>query len=237
MTDAAIKALISQGVADALAEYEAHRSSGNDDDNHDSGSRRRTERALLVRENGIYIPHKQLHCHVPDQVCYIYSSWKCTNNLKVKGTDVVSYTQRFQELALMCGRMFLEEFDEVKKYVGGLPDLIQGSVMASKPKIMQDAIEFANDLMDQKICTFEERQAENKRKLDNENLAQQQAPKKKNVARDYSVRSGEKKEYAGTLSLGNKCKFYHNGPCIKYKNCKRVGYFIRDCRSLAAINN
>ncbi|GJW33608.1 hypothetical protein Tco_0053640 [Tanacetum coccineum] len=61
-------------------------------------------------------------------------------NLKVKGTDVVSYAQHFQELALMCGRMFLEESDEVEKYVGGLPDMIQGSVMASKPKKMQDAI-------------------------------------------------------------------------------------------------
>ncbi|GJS80394.1 putative reverse transcriptase domain-containing protein [Tanacetum coccineum] len=30
-------------------------------------------------------------------------------NLKVKGTDVVSYNQRFQELALMCARMFPEE--------------------------------------------------------------------------------------------------------------------------------
>ncbi|GKG02019.1 hypothetical protein Tco_0306724 [Tanacetum coccineum] len=38
-------------------------------------------------------------------------------NLKVKGTDVVSYTQHFQELALMYGRMFLEESDEVEKYV------------------------------------------------------------------------------------------------------------------------
>ncbi|GJR09562.1 putative reverse transcriptase domain-containing protein [Tanacetum coccineum] len=36
-------------------------------------------------------------------------------NLKVKGTDVLSYNQRFQELALMCGRMFLEESDEVEK--------------------------------------------------------------------------------------------------------------------------
>ncbi|GJZ30952.1 putative reverse transcriptase domain-containing protein [Tanacetum coccineum] len=62
-------------------------------------------------------------------------------NLKVKGTDVVSYTQRYQELALMRGRMFPEESDEVKKYVGGLPDMIQGSVMASKPKTMQEAIE------------------------------------------------------------------------------------------------
>ncbi|GJY26664.1 RNA polymerase beta subunit, chloroplastic [Tanacetum coccineum] len=33
-------------------------------------------------------------------------------NLKVKGTDVVSYTQRFHELALMCGRMLPEESDQ-----------------------------------------------------------------------------------------------------------------------------
>ncbi|GJT25680.1 hypothetical protein Tco_0895617 [Tanacetum coccineum] len=45
MTDAAIKALIAQGVVDALAEYEAHRSSGNGDDSHDSRSDRRTEHA------------------------------------------------------------------------------------------------------------------------------------------------------------------------------------------------
>ncbi|GJV00300.1 putative reverse transcriptase domain-containing protein [Tanacetum coccineum] len=78
-------------------------------------------------------------------------------NLKVKGTDVESYSQRFQELALMCSRMFPEESDEVEKYVGGLSDMIQGSVMASKPKKMHDAIEFATELMDQKICTLAER--------------------------------------------------------------------------------
>ncbi|GJW17811.1 putative reverse transcriptase domain-containing protein [Tanacetum coccineum] len=44
-------------------------------------------------------------------------------NLKVKGTDVASYTLHFQELALMCGRMFHEESDEVEKYVGGLPNM------------------------------------------------------------------------------------------------------------------
>ncbi|GKE47913.1 hypothetical protein Tco_1479171, partial [Tanacetum coccineum] len=39
---------------------------------------------------------------------------------------------------------------KVEKYVRGLPDMIQGSVMASKPKTIQEAIEIANDLMDQK---------------------------------------------------------------------------------------
>ncbi|GKB70822.1 hypothetical protein Tco_0932234 [Tanacetum coccineum] len=61
---------------------------------------------------------------------------------KVKGTDLASYTQRFQELALMCGRMFPEVSDKNEKYVGGLPDMIHGSVMASKPKTMQDTIDF-----------------------------------------------------------------------------------------------
>ncbi|GJU81709.1 putative reverse transcriptase domain-containing protein [Tanacetum coccineum] len=35
-------------------------------------------------------------------------------NLKVKGTDVVAYNQHFQELALLCDRMFPEETDKIK---------------------------------------------------------------------------------------------------------------------------
>nr|GFC91502.1 reverse transcriptase domain-containing protein [Tanacetum cinerariifolium] len=57
-------------------------------------------------------------------------------DLKVKGTDLASYTQRFQELALLCGRMFSEESDKIEKYVRGLLDMIHGSVVASKPKTM-----------------------------------------------------------------------------------------------------
>ncbi|GJZ67947.1 putative reverse transcriptase domain-containing protein [Tanacetum coccineum] len=99
----------------------------------------------------------------------------------------------------MCRRMFPEESDEVEKYVGGLPDIIQGSVMASKLKVMQDAIKFVNDLIDQKIRTFAKIQAENKRKLDDNsrnNHTQQQSYKRQKVARAYTVVPGEKREYA-----------------------------------------
>ncbi|GJS10851.1 zf-CCHC domain-containing protein [Tanacetum coccineum] len=58
-------------------------------------------------------------------------------NLKVKGIDVIGYNQRFQELALLCVRMFLEESDKIERCVGGLPDMIHGNVVASKPKTMQ----------------------------------------------------------------------------------------------------
>ncbi|GKA06297.1 putative reverse transcriptase domain-containing protein [Tanacetum coccineum] len=93
----------------------------------------------------------------------------------------------------MCSRMFPEGSDEVKKYVGGLPDMIQGSVMASKLKTMQDAIEFATELMDKKICTFDDCQAENRRKLDDNrrnNQNQLQPFKKQNAARAYTARPG-----------------------------------------------
>ncbi|GJW40136.1 putative reverse transcriptase domain-containing protein [Tanacetum coccineum] len=105
-------------------------------------------------------------------------------NLKVKGTDMESYNQHFQELALMCGRIFPKESDEVEKYVGGLPDKIQGSVMESKPEKMQDANEFATELMDQKIRTLAKRQAKNKRKFNDtlrNNQNQQQPFKRYNV--------------------------------------------------------
>nr|GEX33601.1 hypothetical protein [Tanacetum cinerariifolium] len=138
----------------------------------------------------------------------------------------------------VTAQMFSEESDEIEKYVDGLPDMIHGIVMASKPKTMQDAIEFVTELMDQKIHTFAERQAENKRKLDNNNQAQQQPPKKQGVAIAYTAGSSKRKEYVGTLPLCNKCKFYQNGQCtVKCANCKRVGHLTRDCRSPIATNS
>ncbi|GKD47095.1 hypothetical protein Tco_1271740, partial [Tanacetum coccineum] len=78
MTDVVIKALIAQGVVDALAEYEAHISSGNGDDSHESGSGRRTERA--ARE------------------CTYSDFLKC-QPLNFKGTKrVVGLTQWFEKM-------------------------------------------------------------------------------------------------------------------------------------------
>ncbi|GJT96660.1 hypothetical protein Tco_1092178 [Tanacetum coccineum] len=51
--------------------------------------------------------------------------------------------------------MFLEESDKIQRYVGGLPDMIHRSVVASKPKTMQEAIEIESELMDKKIRTLQ----------------------------------------------------------------------------------
>nr|GEY11724.1 hypothetical protein [Tanacetum cinerariifolium] len=84
-------------------------------------------------------------------------------NQKVKGNDVPTYTNRFKELTLICTKFVANETEKIDKYISGLPDNIYGSVMASKPKTLDKTIELANDLMDQKLCTYAERQTDNKR--------------------------------------------------------------------------
>ncbi|GKF62774.1 reverse transcriptase domain-containing protein, partial [Tanacetum coccineum] len=87
-------------------------------------------------------------------------------NLKIKGNNVAAYTQHFQELALMCTKFLTDETAKIDMYIGGLPDNIHGNVMSARPKTLDFAIELANDLMDQKLRTYAERQNENKRKAD-----------------------------------------------------------------------
>nr|GEW15766.1 reverse transcriptase domain-containing protein [Tanacetum cinerariifolium] len=72
-------------------------------------------------------------------------------NLKVKGNDVVSYTQRFRELALMCTKFISDEKEKVDKYIGGLPDNIHGNVMSVTPKTLDEAIETTKKIVQLKI--------------------------------------------------------------------------------------
>nr|GEY13593.1 reverse transcriptase domain-containing protein [Tanacetum cinerariifolium] len=62
-------------------------------------------------------------------------------NLRVKGNDVAAYTQRFQELTLMCTKFFAGETEKVDKYISGLPDNIHGNVMSARPKTLDETIE------------------------------------------------------------------------------------------------
>ncbi|GJV20234.1 reverse transcriptase domain-containing protein [Tanacetum coccineum] len=154
-------------------------------------------------------------------------------NVQVIGHDAT------YELALLCGRMFPEESDKIEKYVDGLLDMIHGSVVTSKPKTMQEAVEIATELMDKKIHTFVERQTENKRKQDdNHQQPQQQQNKRQNTGRAYTAGSGKNKPYGGSKPLCSKCNYHHDGPCApRCHKCNKVGHLAHDCRSTANANN
>nr|GEX53891.1 hypothetical protein [Tanacetum cinerariifolium] len=50
-------------------------------------------------------------------------------NLKVKGNDVLTYTNRFQELTLICTKFVANETEKIDKYISGIPDNINSAPM------------------------------------------------------------------------------------------------------------
>ncbi|GJU58126.1 putative reverse transcriptase domain-containing protein [Tanacetum coccineum] len=108
------------------------------------------------------------------------------------------------------GQFVANETEKVDKYISGLPDNIYGNVKFTRPKTLDETIELANDLMDQKLRTYAERQSDNKRKADdssrNNHGHQQQPFKRKNI-------------------WGLKCH-----------KCNKVGHFAHDCMSSGNIN-
>ncbi|GJZ44643.1 putative reverse transcriptase domain-containing protein [Tanacetum coccineum] len=54
-------------------------------------------------------------------------------NLKLKGTDIDGYTNRFHKLALLCPRMVEPEQVKVEQYIRGLSKNIRGDVTSSRP--------------------------------------------------------------------------------------------------------
>ncbi|GKF15931.1 putative reverse transcriptase domain-containing protein [Tanacetum coccineum] len=184
VTDAQLKALIDQGVADALAEGDADRSR-NGDDSHDSGTcvRRQTPVACECTY-GDFLKCQPMNfkvaCQIKFATCTLQGNAFTWWNSRVKiVTHEVAYAMLWKTLKKMmtdkyCPRceikkleiemwnLKVKELDKIEKYVGGLPDMIHGSVMASKPKTIHDAIEFATELMDQKIRTLAEHHTENK---------------------------------------------------------------------------
>ncbi|GKA70662.1 putative reverse transcriptase domain-containing protein [Tanacetum coccineum] len=138
---------------------------------------------------------------------------------------------------MMCTKMVPEEENRVEKFIGGLPDNIQGNVIAAKPTRLQDAVRIANNLMDQKLKGYAVKNAENKRRLkvnQRDNHGQQPPFKRpnvggQNVARAYMAGNNEKKPYKGPLPFCNKCKLHHEGPCtVRYGKCNKVGHLTQD---------
>ncbi|GKC48688.1 putative reverse transcriptase domain-containing protein [Tanacetum coccineum] len=138
-------------------------------------------------------------------------------NLAVKGNDITAYTRRFQELVPLCTRMVPNEEYKVERFIGGLPDNIQGNVIAAEPTKLQDAIRIANNLMDQKLKGY---------------------ARKARMWQDLTwLGIMRKKGYVASLPYSNKCKLHHVGSCtMRYGNCKRVGHMTRDYKVIVTPN-
>ncbi|GKD90825.1 ribonuclease H-like domain-containing protein, partial [Tanacetum coccineum] len=141
-------------------------------------------------------------------------------NLTVKNNDLAAYTQRFQEFTMMCTKMVPEEEDQVKRFIRGFPDNIQGNVIAAEPKRLQDAVRIANNLIDQK--------------LKGQNVGGQ------NVARAYIAGNNEKRGYVGPLphcSSKFAVSTTQRAPVVNQRvptcfECERQGHYKNECPKL-----
>nr|GFB22596.1 hypothetical protein [Tanacetum cinerariifolium] len=121
-------------------------------------------------------------------------------------------TQRFQELTMLCTKIVPKEEDGVKKFIGGLPDYIQGNVIAAEPVRLQDAV-----------------QVNQRDNCGKQPPFKRQNIRGQNVARAYTASSNEKRGYAGPLPYYNKCKLHHKGPC--------TGHYRNECPKLKNQNH
>ncbi|GJY91871.1 putative reverse transcriptase domain-containing protein [Tanacetum coccineum] len=153
----ALAAYEATSAANAL-EAESQSQNGSDGDNGNGGNGNPKEndrgaRLLMKLVVEVYCPRTKIQKMK-------YKLW----NLTAKNNDLAAYTQRFQELTMLCTKMVPGEEDRVEKFIGGLPDNIQGNVIAAEPTRLQDTIRIANNLMDQKLKGYAMKNAENKRK-------------------------------------------------------------------------
>ncbi|GJS62782.1 reverse transcriptase domain-containing protein, partial [Tanacetum coccineum] len=70
-------------------------------------------------------------------------------NLTIKGHDLKTCVRRFQELAVLCPTMVPNSEKMIEVFIRGLPQSIEGNVIASQPQTLEEAITITQRLMDQ----------------------------------------------------------------------------------------
>ncbi|GJZ60360.1 putative reverse transcriptase domain-containing protein [Tanacetum coccineum] len=141
-------------------------------------------------------------------------------NLKVKEYNIVAYTHRFNELALMCPRMVKLESVKVDAYIWGLTENIKGEVTSYRPTNLNEAVRMAHKLMDQNSGKSNQK--------DNSCQSLQNNQKQGNV-RALTTALTKKNVSSRTLPICERCFTRHDGPCtIKCHKCGKVGHKSRN---------
>ncbi|GKD16690.1 reverse transcriptase domain-containing protein [Tanacetum coccineum] len=128
-------------------------------------------------------------------------------NLKVKGTNLTAYNQRFQELILLCPEMVPNTDRLLERYIEGLPLNIKGENSSDKQK-------------------WNRNHYNNNNPNTPSNINPNKCPE---AARVFTAGQGS---YAGKLPYCGKCGRHHTDACPPTcHNCGRAGHKAKDCRA------
>ncbi|GKF81205.1 hypothetical protein Tco_0239807, partial [Tanacetum coccineum] len=102
-------------------------------------------------------------------------------NLRLRDHDIAAYTNRFNELVLLCPDVVPSTKKKISQYIKGLPSYIQGETYSSKPTTLNEAIRMAHGLMEHKVQGWKEKNADqNKRKWEGGNQGNNQGNRNNN---------------------------------------------------------
>nr|GFB42270.1 hypothetical protein [Tanacetum cinerariifolium] len=212
VTNAQLQTMIDQGVTAALAARDALRSTNGDDSHNSETGVRRTERAARECTYTDFLKCQPLPFKAPKELPVFHNGVK-EWSLSFTSATALLKTKSKNACEDDDGQILSSKRDQETRNgalgAEGLPDMIHGSVVASKPKTMQEALEIATELMDKKVRTFAERETASKRKFENTSRTnqnqQQHSNKRQNTDRVYTATSGGKKQYGGSRPLCAKC--------------------------------
>nr|GEW89185.1 putative reverse transcriptase domain-containing protein [Tanacetum cinerariifolium] len=166
--------------------------------------------------------------------------------------NIPAYTERFNELALLCPDAIPNEKKKVKLYIKGLPEIIKGETTSCRPAMLNEAMRMTHALMEQKIQAKNERIAEGiKRKWENNNQGNnnnnnshnrgnyrnknhhnENNNRRKNNARALTTAQNKGENQTRIAPKCNRCGRCHFDQCPpKCENCGRMGHKAKDFRS------
>nr|GEU60150.1 hypothetical protein [Tanacetum cinerariifolium] len=139
---AAMEKLITDRVAEAIAEYEQNRT--NPANAGGSGNVQGCSHKTFMNEK----PHP--FNGNEGVICLRRWIKKIEQTLTLKGDDIEAYNNRFHELALMRPDLVPTK-KKVDRYIKGFLERIKGNITSSKPVTLHDAINMARELVEQAV--------------------------------------------------------------------------------------
>ncbi|KAJ0922399.1 putative retrotransposon gag domain-containing protein [Helianthus annuus] len=170
------------------------------------------------------------------------------HDLKQDSGEHRAYTDRYEELSLLCPTMVTPLDKAIEKYMDGLLDPVQDIVTSSNPTTVRQAIELAATLTESQVKKGKlHRKGDKKQKQSdstNEKKGKMAAEssnksRKRKASKNFAVTTQAnhaapnqpaqptaKRQYAGNAPLCNRCNSHHQPQlqCRIYTNCGKSGH-------------
>nr|GFB81604.1 hypothetical protein [Tanacetum cinerariifolium] len=147
-------------------------------------------------------------------------------HLKLRDINIAAYTERFNELALLCPDAFPNEKKKVELYIKGLPEIIKGETTSSRLVTLNEA---------ENNNQGNNNNNHNRGNYRNNNHHNQNNNRRQNNARALTTAQNTRAnqaEVAPKCNCCGKCHFHQCPP--RCENCGKIRHKAKDCRGKKA---